>query len=157
MSVICIKTPQVIFAGECEVSFTTTPVRIKNFEELKNVTKKVTIDDWTVGDGKILFDGTLHTNVQYKRRDKIVGDINIDTPFSCCAEAPGALIEDRVEVEFAFVALEREFVGIPPADLAPVDVFEKFWEKVCIRIRFKVIRDVQVSIDTVEPSICPNG
>lgn len=156
MPLICIKAPQVIFAGECEVAFTTTPVHLKNFEELKDITKKVLIDDVTVGDGKVLFDGTLHTNVQYKRRDKLVGDFNIDTPFACCADAPGALFDDRVQVEFAFVAVEREFVGIPPRDLAPIDDLEKFWEKVCIRIGFKVLRDVQVTVETTEPNICPN-
>lgn len=152
MSLLCVKTPSVIFFGECEVLITTEPVKLKRFEELKRVTKRVEIDDWTVGNGKVLIDGTLFKNVEYKRDDKLIGAKNFTIPFACCADAPGAFEGDRVQIEGADVVVEKEHFGIPPN---PTDYYPKFWEKVCIRIIFKVLRDVQVTVDTVEPNICP--
>lgn len=155
MSHACYKIPQVIFFGECEVTLTTTPHKVNLFEELKEVRNKVVIDDVTVDFDKTLIDGTLKTNVQFKRADKLVGDIDISTPFACCLDTPGSRFDDRFQIEFAFVAVQRDFVGIPPRDLSPVEDIDKFWEKVCIRIGIKILRDVQVTLEAVEPNICP--
>ncbi len=156
MGTICIKAPEVIFKGDCEVFLMTKPHRLKLFHELKRVTKVVRIDKATVGDGKVLVDGTLLKNVEYKRQDGVIGAVDFTIPFGCCVDTPGALPGDWVEIEDARVVLEEEFSGIPPRELVDkVDIFEKFWEKVCIRVDFKVLRNVQVTVNTVEPSICP--
>lgn len=155
MGEICIKAPEVVFFGDCEVFLMTKPVKLKKFVEFKEAHKEVRIDKTSVGDGKVLIDGTLLKNIEYRRQDDLMGVADFKIPFGCCVDTPGAVPGDFVQIESAEVVLEEEFFGIPPKELAPVDIFEKFWEKACIRIIFKVLRNVQVTVNTVEPSICP--
>lgn len=153
---MCVKLPMVIALRDCEVTIETKPVRLKMFHELKRVTKRVEIDQTEVGDEKVLITGTLYKNVEYVRQDGMLASRNFELPFSCCIDVPGAFAGDWVQIESAEVVLEKEHVGIPPRTLVDhMDVFEKFWETVCIRIIFKVLRNVQITITGEEPNICP--
>lgn len=157
MAPICIKAPAVIALADCEETLTIQPFRLKKFVELKRNTKEVKVEQTEVGSGKVLIHARLIKNVEYERQDGLVGSRRFEIPFICCVDVPGAFEGDWVQIESAEVVLQKDFFGIPPRDLFPeaVDIFEKFWEMDCIRIIFKVLRDVQITVDTTTPDICP--
>lgn len=154
---VCIKAPAVIALADCEKTVTIEPFRLKKFVELNRNTKEIEVEQTEVGNGKVLIQARLIKNVEYERQDGLVGSRRFEIPFTCCVDVPGAFEGDRVEIESAEVVLQKEFFGIPPRDVFPdaFDIFEKFWETDCIRITFKVLRDVQITVDTTTPDLCP--
>jgi hypothetical protein len=184
---VCIKAPVVAGAGETEVLERITldvptlltivapllPAGLLNptLAEVVVLTKKVTITDCEVFNGKILVNGLLHKDLLLKilpttnqnLSTAVVGgtdcvlragvpvDLAIDCPFGACITVPGACPGDQCQVELACVDAEKELLIDTNGDGLP----ELFEEKVCIRIQVKAIRSTQLTITPNETNICP--
>ncbi len=185
---ICLSAPVVAGAGETEVfevislsipallaaiaPLLPTGIAAPMLSEVVALTKRVTITDCEVFNGKVLVNGILHKDLLLKilpttpstaLAGAVVGstmcvlsagtpvDLAVDCPFGACITVPGACPGDRCQVELACVDAEKELL----IDTTGTGVASIFEEKVCIRIQVKAIRNQQVTITPTLPNICP--
>jgi len=185
---ICVSAPVVAGAGETEV-FEVISLSVPallaaiapllpagliapTLSEVVVLTKRVTITDCEVFNGKVLVNGVLHKDLLLKilpttpstaLAAAVIGgtmcvvsagtpvDLTVDCPFGACITVPGACPGDRCQVELACVDAEKELL-IDTTGTGTPSIFE---EKVCIRIQVKAIRNQQVTITPTLPNICP--
>jgi hypothetical protein len=144
---ICVKVPQVIGVGECQVVIVSTLTLSAAASEVKRVHKSVSIDDWAVDGGKVLVNGTVSKNVEYEREDHVVGSDRFQVRFDCCLDVPGACAGDRFILESGEVCVEKDELVSPPSC--------SLFDKVCVHVAGKVTREVEVTIAPETPDACP--
>lgn len=172
----CVKVPEVIGRNHCnllleqDIPFPPTHPAF----EIKDVTKDVKDLILQVCRDKVLINGKLHKNINYKTLetcckhpchceeiDIAYGDLrhaHVVIPFNAYIEVPGARPGDNVEIEFAGVEDDCELdILMDPCFVkgCEMPVYKKVREKVLVKIDLKVLRPVQVTIDPDLPNICP--
>lgn len=167
---ICIKVPQVIGIGECQVVVVSDLNLSHRAVELKRVGKQVTVDTAVIANGKVLINGTVHKNVEYQDCDHHVDSDKFDIFFDCCLDVPGAEAGDDFQTEAAEVVVEEDQLEMHPRDEAKQDCNEDddhkdrdkkgegycfLFEKMCVHVRGKVTREVQITVNQITPGICP--
>lgn len=113
----------------------------------------------------VLINGTVHKNVEHQDTDHLVASDKFDIFFDCCLDVPGARAGDEFHTQAAEVVVEEDVLelwprndpkgkrgkdgeGCPPG-------FGWLFEKMRVRVRGKVTRDVQITVDQVVPGSCP--
>lgn len=172
----CVKVPEVIGRNhtcvllEQEIPFAPGYPAL----EIKDITKEVKDLVLSVCKDKVLINGKLHKNINYKTLettgkytcscndiDIAYGDVrhvHVAIPFSAYVEVPCARPGDNVEIEFAGVEDNCELdILIDPCYVKGCDlpVFKKVREKVLVKIDLKVLRPCQITVDPECPNICP--
>ncbi|MCX8131802.1 MAG: DUF3794 domain-containing protein [Clostridia bacterium] len=171
----CIKVPEVIGRNDCQVLLECVIPFPCNYPavEIKDIMKEVRNLFIKVCKNKVLINGILHKNINYKTfedyyKDKCdcsydtyygsVKHIGVDIPFSCFIEVPGARPGDDYQVEFAGVEDDCE-VDILEDPIRVCDggviAYKKVREKVIVKIDLKVLRHVQITIKPEHYNICP--
>lgn len=171
----CIKVPEVVGRNSCQVLLECTvpfPCQYPAVE-IKDVMKNVKDLFIKVCKNKVLINGILHKNINYKTfedsmKDKcdchyntFYGDVkhvSVEIPFNCFIEVPGAMPGDDYQIEFAGVEdccevdiLEEPFC-VPSTN---VIAYKKVKEKVIVKIDLKVLRYVQITVKPECCNICP--
>lgn len=172
----CLKVPEVIGRNCCQILLETEipfDPRCPALE-IKDITKEVTELDLCICKDKVLVNGKLHKNINYKTLDTCgkvkcccneldlyygdVKHVSVTIPFNGYINLPGARPGDKCEVEFAGVedGCEEDVLidhcyikGFAPR------VYKKVREKVIVKIDVKVLRHVQITVDPKMPNICP--
>jgi hypothetical protein len=172
----CVKVPEVIGRNHCQILLETDIPFAPNYPalEIKDIMKDVKDLIMSVCTDKVLLNGKLHKNINYKTFDctgrvkchcedleVVYGDVRhvgIDIPFAGYIEVPGARSGDYVEVEFAGVedACELDILKDPfYIRGCKYPVYRKLKEKVIVKIDVKVLRPVQITVEPDRKNICP--
>lgn len=172
----CIKVPEVIGRNycqtlvECVIPFPHQYPAI----EIKDIQKTVKDLIIHVCKDKVLINGILHKNINYKtyesdcdfdyccgKYDSFYGSIRhigVNIPFACFIEVPGACPGDDFEVEFAGVEDCCEIDILEDPEQLPkscMKAYKKLREKVIVKIDLKVLRHIQITVKPEEHNICP--
>lgn len=172
----CVKVPEVIGRNytqillENEIPFAPGCPAL----EIKDIMKEVKELILSVCRDKVLINGKLHKNINYKTFENIgrikchcedldviygnVKHVSVSIPFSGYIDIPGARLGDTVEVEFAGVedCCELDILKDPYyVRGCAVPVYKKLKEKVIVKIEVKVLRPCQITVDEERPNICP--
>lgn len=176
-SVRCIKVPEVIGRNttqilvECVIPF---PAQFPALE-IKDITKEVRNLVVHVCKNKVLINGILHKNINYKtfegeskfecncsKSDTFFGSVRhvgVNIPFAGFIEIPGARPGDEFQVEFAGVedGCELDILEepIPVSQQCHINAFKVLREKVIILIDIKVLRHIQITVRPEANNICP--
>ncbi len=172
----CVKVPEVIGRNYCQILLEQEIPFAPNYPalEIKDIDKDVKDLILSVCKDKVLVNGKLHKNINYKTYDSsgcfkcgceeydvIFGDVrhvHVCIPFSGFIEVPGARPGDNIEIEYAGVEdlCELDILKDPcyVKGLAQ-PVFKKLKEKVIVKIEVKVLRPVQITVEPRKPNICP--
>lgn len=172
----CVKVPEVVGRNYCQILLENVIpfAPCHPALEIKDIKKKVKDLNIKVCKNKVLINGVLHKNINYKTLEKThsykhdcqsyrikygnVKHVAVDLPFSCYIEIPGAREGDYYEVEYAGVEDSCEIVKM----LEPVKyrdccitLYKKMKEKCIVKIDIKVLRHCQITILPNKPNICP--
>lgn len=155
---VCIKVPEVVGLGECQVLIVKKLQLEGAAIEIDHVKKTVEIlpDESMVFDGKVMLDGMLHKDIIYKvkKGGGHCGPVMYcvaDLPFSCLVDVPGAMEGDDFQVEFADVIGELDLLDPPNGGDG---VTTGLLEKTVVKVVVKVTRLVQITVPTA-PDQCP--
>lgn len=172
----CVKVPEVIGRNHCQILLETEIPFAPGYPalDIKDIMKDVRDLVMSVCTDKVLINGKLHKNINYKTFDctgrvkchcedleVVYGDVRhvgIDIPFAGYIDIPGARPGDYVEVEFAGVedACELDMLKDPCyVRGCKYPVYKKLKEKVIVKIDVKVLRPVQITVDPERKNICP--
>lgn len=171
---ICIKVPEVVGRNSTQILLETIIPFPPQFPaiEIKDISKEVKDLEIFVCTNKVLINGILHKNINYKTfegncehdcctPDTYFGSVRhvgINIPFSAFVEIPGARHGDDFEIEFAGVEDNCEFDKlIDPVHVCKdkMHAFSKLREKVVVKIDLKVLRHIQITVKPEEHNICP--
>ncbi|MCR4434627.1 MAG: DUF3794 domain-containing protein [Clostridiales bacterium] len=172
----CVKVPEVIGKNSCQILLETEipfPAGAPALE-VKDIVKEVKELVLSVCKDKVLINGKLHKNINYKTLqstgkikcncndlDVAYGElkhVSIWIPFSGYMDVPGAMPGDTVEVEYAGAedCCEIDILKDPcHIKGCEYPVYRKLKEKVIVKIEVKVLRPVQITVDPERPNICP--
>ena len=172
----CVKVPEVIGRNSCQVlTEIVIPFPCKYPAlAIKDIQKRVTNLIVYVCKDKVLINGVLHKNINYKtyegneeicyeceKLDVKFGDVkhvSVDIPFKCFIDIPGARLGDDYQVEFAGVedCCELDILEDPVKlpDCKAV-VYKALREKAIIKIDLKVLRPLQITVTPNSKNICP--
>jgi hypothetical protein len=171
----CIKVPEVIGRNSCQVLVECVIPFPEQYPavEIKDIQKEVRDLIVHVCKNKVLINGILHKNVNYKtyegnsdfyycyqKYDSYYGDVRhvaANIPFACFIEIPGACPGDDFQIEFADVedTCEVDILEDPCSEKGHVKEYKKLREKVIIKIDLKVLRHVQITVKPEKCNICP--
>lgn len=173
---ICIKVPEVIGRNRCQTlveSVIPFPSRYPAVE-IKDIHKEVRNLIVHVCKDKVLINGILHKNINYKtfegnmdyglcddKYDSFYGSVRhvaVNIPFACFIEIPGAQPGDDYQIEFAGVeeCCEVDILEEPfPVSKLNVLAYKRLREKEIVKIDIKVLRPVQITIKPEHCNICP--
>jgi len=172
----CVKVPEVIGKNYCQILLENEIPFAPGCPamEIKDIMKEVKELILSVCTDKVLINGKLHKNINYKTLESTgkykcgcedldlsygsVKHVSVDIPFSGLIDIPGARPGDTVEVEFAGVedCCEIDMLKDPYFTKGcKIPVFKKLKEKVIVKIEVKVLRHVQITVDHQTPNICP--
>lgn len=155
---ICIKVPQVIGEGTCQVMVVRETDLEGQVVEIENIKKEITIvpEESKVIAGKVIIDGILRKDITYKKRTSgTCGPVMYciaRIPFSCFVDVPDAMEGDDFQVESATVEGELDRLLDPPTH-DPVTT--RLLEKAILKIVVKVTRPVQITVTPDYKNICP--
>ena len=173
---MCVKVPEVIGKNYCQVLLETEIPFAPGYPamEIKDILKEVKELIFSVCTDKVLVNGILHKNINYKTYenackikcncddiDVIYGNlkhVSVNLPFSSYIDIPGARQGDSVEVEFAGVedCCELDMLKDPYfVKGCETPVYKKLKEKVIVKVEVKVLRPVQITVGPECPNICP--
>lgn len=128
---------------------------------IKDIEKEVIITDITVGEGKVILNGYIDKNINYKVKADFVDDIIVDgplqhhtsqVPFQEFIEVPCAMEGDHCEILDAFVEAEADnLINPAPVPPNPPNTFQTVEEKMVVRIIVKITRidELRVEADPV--------
>lgn len=165
-----IKVPEVIGRNSTQVLIESVIAFPECFPavEIKDVVKKVKDLSVHVCKNKVLINGVLHKNINYKtfegeikcgKLDTFFGDvkhIGVDMPFAAYIDVPGAKPGDKYQIEFAGVEDGCEVdILEDPIPKCSVKAYKKLREKVIVKIDLKVLREVQITVCPEKCDICP--
>lgn len=172
----CVKVPEVIGKNYCQILLETEipfPSGCPALE-IKDILKEVKELILSVCHDKVLVNGKLHKNINYKTLDSegkikcncmdmdiAYGDVkhvSVWIPFSGYIDVPGAMPGDTVEVEFAGAddLCELDMLKDPYfVKGCKKPVYRKLKEKAIVKIEVKVLRPVQITVDPEKPNVCP--
>jgi len=173
---ICIKVPEVVGRNDTQILVEAVIPFPPEFPavEIKDIKKEVRNLRIFVCKNKVLINGILHKNINYKTFeeklenvckcdsiDGFFGDVRhvaVNIPFAGFIEIPGARPGDDFQVEFAGVEDECEVdILEDPIEIFKdcVVAFRQLREKVIVKIDLKVLREVQITVKPEECNICP--
>lgn len=166
----CIKVPEVIGRNSTQVLIESVICFPEHFPavEIKDIIKKVKNLSVHVCKNKVLINGVLHKNINYKtfegeikcgKLESFFGDvkhIGVDMPFATYIDVPGAKPGDKYQIEFAGVEDGCEVdILEDPVPKCSVKAYKKLREKVIVKIDLKVLREVQITVCPEKCDICP--
>lgn len=174
---ICIKVPKVIGRNQTQILIEAVIPFPPEYPavEIKDIQKEVRNLRIFVCKDKVLINGILHKNINYKTFEKELepgcrcdftdgyyGDVRhvgVNIPFAGFIEIPGAKKGDDFQVEFAGVedCCEVDILENPvcPSKAKTVTAYRSLREKVIVKIDLKVLREVQITVKPEECNICP--
>ncbi|MDQ2085856.1 DUF3794 domain-containing protein [Herbivorax sp. ANBcel31] len=168
----CIKVPEVVGRNSSQVLIESVIPFPDLFPavEIKDIKKEVKDLRVHVCKNKVLINGVLHKNINYKtfegevkcgKLDTFFGDVKhvgVDIPFATYIDVPGAKPGDKYQIEFAGVEDECEVdILEDPVTLVKctVKAYRKLREKVIVKVDLKVLREVQIAVYPDKCNICP--
>lgn len=166
----CIKVPEVVGRNSSQVLIESVISFPELFPavEVKDITKEVKSLLVHVCKNKVLINGVLHKNINYKtfegemkcgKLDTFFGDVRhvgVDIPFATYIDVPGAKPGDKYQVEFAGVEDGCEIdILEDPIPKCSVKAYKKLREKVVVKVDIKVLREVQITVSPEQCNICP--
>lgn len=150
-----IQVPVVITKGEKQLlvvkEINITPLSPPIWR-IKDIDKEVIIYNIKVGKDKVILNGYIDKNINYKvkkhcDKDSVDGPLYHHTtkiPFSTFIEVPGAMECDNCEVLKAFVEVEKDELIDPIPD---TDTYNKVLEKMVVKVVVKITRTEHLWID----------
>ncbi|AEY67805.1 DUF3794 domain-containing protein [Clostridium sp. BNL1100] len=171
----CIKVPEVIGRNNCQTLVECVIPFPEQYPavEIKDIHKEVRDLIVHVCKNKVLINGILHKNINYKtyegkcdfycgyqKYDSYYGDVRhvaVNIPFACFIEVPGARPGDDFEIEYADVedSCEIDILEDPIWEKGSVKQYKKLREKVIVKIDLKVLRHIQITVKPEKCNICP--
>lgn len=172
----CVKVPEVIGRNHCNVLLEQDIPFAPGYPafEIKDITKVVTDLVLQVCKDKVLINGKLQKNINYKTLECCskfncnctdinvsygdVRHVHVAIPFNAYIEVPGARIGDSVEIEYAGVEDDCELdILMDPCYVKGCEapVYKKVREKVIVKIDVKVLRPTQITVEPDCLNICP--
>ena len=171
----CIKVPEVIGRYSCQTLVECVIPFPEQYPavEIKDIHKEVRDLIVHVCKNKVLINGILHKNINYKtfegksdfyycyqKYDSYYGDVRhvaVNIPFACFIEVPGARPGDDYQIEYADVedTCELDILEDPCQSKGTVKEYKKLREKVIVKVDLKVLREVQITVKPEKCNICP--
>jgi len=163
----CVKVPEIIGKNHCQVLIENEIPFAPCYPalEIKDITKEVKELIISVCKDKVLINGKLHKNINYKTFENvgkakchcedlevIYGDVkhvSVMLPFSAFIEIPCARPGDLVEVEYAGVedCCELDILKCPCyVRNCKIPLYKMVKEKDVIKIAVKVLRPTQITV-----------
>ena len=170
-----IKVPVVIGENFCQVLVVTEIPLDPPALTIKDIDKEVKVTNCKVIQDKVIVNGILHKNINYKTLDEckrtdehemedrhhlkddfhlVCGDVrhcSVDIPFHCFVEVPGAEEDMDCQIEAAFVEGEKDELICPTKK----DTFKVLKEKAIVRVDVKVTETRQLCVNATEGA-CPD-
>lgn len=167
----CIRVPEIVGRNSSQVLIESVIPFPELFPavEIKDIKKEVKSLLVHVCKNKVLINGVLHKNINYKtfeggmkcgKLDTFYGDVRhvgVDIPFATYIDMPGAKPGDKYQIEFAGVEDDCEIdILEDPIPKCSVKAYKKLREKVIVKIDIKVLREVQIMVYPEQCNIiCP--
>jgi hypothetical protein len=158
---VLIKVPVVVGIGDCQALVVTKiPLHPPAFE-IKDIDKKVIVDQCHVVKNKVIINATLYKNINYKTfghkdefdgNERVCGDLRhctVRIPFACFIEIPGAKEGQDCQIECAEVEGEKDELLDENKDCT----YSTLLEKTIVKIVAKVTYTDQIWIDPAMKAI----